>query len=72
MGFEPITPVILVQCSTFFKLHSHMTAMVIHLFILSLAVKCMYSETPPYGHLFNTDTSLLRTVHLVPESPKSI
>ena len=27
---------------------------------------------PPYGHLYNTDTSLLRTVHLVPEMPKII
>ena len=24
-----------------------------------------------YGHLYNTDTSLLRTVHLVPEMPKN-
>ena len=27
---------------------------------------------PPYGHLYNTDTSLLRTVHLVPEMPQII
>ena len=31
-----------------------------------------YSGTSPYGHLYNTDISLLRTVHLVPERPKSI
>ena len=30
-----------------------------------------YSLTSPYGHLYNTDTSLLRTVRLVPEKPKS-
>ena len=32
----------------------------------------MYSLTSPYGHLYNTDTSLLWTVHLVPEMPKII
>ena len=31
-----------------------------------------YSGTSPYGHLYNTDTSLLRTVDFVPERPKSI
>ena len=31
-----------------------------------------YSLTSPYGHLYNTDTSLLRTVPLVPEIPKII
>ena len=31
-----------------------------------------YSLTSPYGHLYNTDTSLLRTVWLVPEMPKII
>ena len=31
-----------------------------------------YSLTSPYGHLYNTDTSLLRTVPLVPEMPKII
>ena len=31
-----------------------------------------YSLIFPYGHLYNTDTSLLRTVHLVPEKPKII
>ena len=36
------------------------------------ATRFCYSGTSPYGHLFNTDTSLLRTVHLVPERPKSI
>ena len=30
------------------------------------------SGTSPYRDLFNTVTSLLRTVHLVPERPKSI
>ena len=30
-----------------------------------------YSLTSPYGHLYNTDTSLLRTVRLVPECQKS-
>ena len=29
-----------------------------------------YSQTSRYGHLYNTDTSLLRTVRLVPEMPK--
>ena len=29
-----------------------------------------YSQTSRYGHLYNTDTSLLRTVPLVPEMPK--
>ena len=29
-----------------------------------------YSRTSPYGRLYNTDTSLLRTVRLVPEMPK--
>ena len=33
-------------------------------------LKC--SLTSPYGHLYNTDTSLLWTVHLVPEMPKII
>ena len=32
----------------------------------------MYSGISPYGHLFNTDTSLLRTIHLFPGVPKSI
>ena len=32
----------------------------------------MYSLTSPYGHLYNTDTSLLWTVNLVPEMPKII
>ena len=31
-----------------------------------------YSLTPPYGHLYNMDASLLRTDHLVPEMPKII
>ena len=31
----------------------------------------MYSLTSPYRHLYNTDTSLLWTVCLVPEKPKS-
>ena len=31
-----------------------------------------YSLTSPYGHPYNTDTSLLRTVCLVPEMPKII
>ena len=31
-----------------------------------------YSLTSPYAHLYNTDTSLLRTVRLVPEMPKII
>ena len=31
-----------------------------------------YSRTSPYGHLYNTDTSLLRTVSLVPKRPNSI
>ena len=35
-------------------------------------VQLNYSGTSPYGHLYNTDTSLLRTVHLVPERPKSM
>ena len=26
----------------------------------------MYSRTSPYGHLSNTDTSLIRAVHVVP------
>ena len=34
--------------------------------------KYMYSLNSPYGHLYNIDTSLLRTVHLVPEMPKII
>ena len=34
--------------------------------------KSKYSLTSPYGHLYNTDTSLLRTVWLVPEMPKII
>ena len=34
--------------------------------------KYMYSLTSPYGHLCNTDTSLLRTVQLVPKMPKII
>ena len=29
-----------------------------------------YSQTSRYGHLYNTDTSLLRIVRLVPEMPK--
>ena len=29
-----------------------------------------YSQTSRYGHLYKTDTSLLRTVCLVPEMPK--
>ena len=29
-----------------------------------------YSLTSSYGHLYNTDTSLLRTVRLVPGMPK--
>ena len=32
----------------------------------------VYSLTTPFGHLYNTDTSLLRTVRLVPEMPKMI
>ena len=32
---------------------------------------CAYSLTSPYRHLYNTDTSLFRTVRLVPEMPKS-
>ena len=32
----------------------------------------MYSLTSPYGHPHNTDTSLLRTVRLVPEMTKII
>ena len=32
----------------------------------------VYSLTSPYGHLYNTDTSLLRTVRLVSEMPKII
>ena len=31
-----------------------------------------YSLISPYGHLYNTDTSLLRTVRLVLEMPKII
>ena len=31
-----------------------------------------YCLTPPYRYLYNTDTSLLRTVRLVPEMPKII
>ena len=31
-----------------------------------------YSLTSPYRHLNNTDTSLLRTVRLVPEKPEII
>ena len=31
-----------------------------------------YSLTSPCGHLYNTDTSLLRTVCLIPEMPKII
>ena len=31
-----------------------------------------YSLTSPCGHLYNTDTSLLRTVCLIPEMPKLI
>ena len=34
--------------------------------------KSLYSLTSPYGHHRNTDTSLLRTDHLVPEMPKII
>ena len=34
--------------------------------------KSNYSLTSPNGHLYNTDTSLLRTVRLVPEMPKLI
>ena len=34
------------------------------------AVAIIYSRTSPYGHLYNTGTSLLRTVLLVPEMPK--
>ena len=30
------------------------------------------SNPSPYGHLYNTDTSLLRRVRLVPEMPKII
>ena len=30
----------------------------------------VYSRTSRYGHLYNTNTSLLRTVRLVPEMPK--
>ena len=33
---------------------------------------CVYSLNSPFGHLYNTDTSLLRTVRLVPEMPKMI
>ena len=29
-----------------------------------------YSQTSRYGHLYNTDTSLLQIVPLVPEMPK--
>ena len=29
-----------------------------------------YSQTSRYGHLYNTDTSVIRTVRLVPEMPK--
>ena len=32
--------------------------------------KNRYSQTSRYGHLYNIDTSLLRTVRLVPEMPK--
>ena len=40
--------------------------------LLILSHNCFkYSGTSPYGHLFNTDTSLIRTVHLVPERPKT-
>ena len=31
-----------------------------------------YSLTSPYGHFYNRDTSLIRTVRLVPEMPKTI
>ena len=31
-----------------------------------------FSQTSRYGHLYNTDTSLLRTVPLVPEIPKIV
>ena len=31
-----------------------------------------YSLNSPYGHLYNMDTSLSRTVRLVPEMPKII
>ena len=34
------------------------------------SVDICYSLTSPYGHLYNTDTSLLQTVRLVPEMPK--
>ena len=37
---------------------------------MTLAIE--YSLTSPYGHLYNADTSLLRTVRLVPELPKII
>ena len=39
---------------------------------IGLRVEVLYSLTSPYGHLHNTDTSLLRTVRLVPEMPKII
>ena len=32
----------------------------------------IYCQTSPFGHLYNTDTSLLRTVRFVPEMPKII
>ena len=41
-------------------------------FKTSVDIGIGYNGTSPYGHLYNMDTSLLRTVHLVPEGPKSI
>ena len=35
-------------------------------------VAIMYSQTSPHRHLYNMDSSLLRTVCLVPEMPKII
>ena len=34
--------------------------------------KIVHTLISPYGHLYNKDTSLLRTVRLVPEMPKLI
>ena len=37
-----------------------------HKWLHKLRTTYWYSRTSPYGHLSNTDTSLIRTVHLVP------
>jgi len=41
-------------------------------FLAPITKKALYSLTSPYGHLYNMDTSLLWTVHLVSEMPKII